>query len=113
VDEYAVPTLPSRDLAETLSFYETLGFSNAGDAPHVWDYLIVRRGGIELHFYAAEAADSGGCFVWLHDADRTYEEWADVAGPEISAPEDTPYGVRSFAVIDPSGNRIQFGSGPH
>jgi len=49
--EYAVPTLPSRNLAETLAFYERLGFRNAGDPPDEWSYLIVRRGPIELHFY--------------------------------------------------------------
>jgi len=51
VAEYAVPTLPSRSLYDTLAFYERLGFENAGDAPDVWDYLIIRRGTIELHFY--------------------------------------------------------------
>src|SRR3982751_4647990 len=51
VDEYAVPTLPSRSLADTLAFYERLGFGNAGDPAEVWDYMIIRRGTIELHFY--------------------------------------------------------------
>ena len=37
--ELAVPILPSRDLRETLSFYERLGFENRGADPEVWDYL--------------------------------------------------------------------------
>jgi hypothetical protein len=40
IGEYAVPTLPSRNLHETLAFYERLGFANAGDAAIVWDYDI-------------------------------------------------------------------------
>lgn len=45
--EYAVPILPSRDLRETLGFYERLGFANLGGPPEEWDYLILGRGGIE------------------------------------------------------------------
>lgn len=50
--ESAVPILPSRDLRETLAFYERLGFENRGATPEEWDYLILGRGGIELHFFA-------------------------------------------------------------
>ena len=122
--EYAVPTLPSRDLHETLAFYRRLGFENAGDAPDVWGYVIIRRGTIELHFYADPAVDplttSAGCFVWVTDADALHAEW-DATGVEydratgsrLVAPVDTDYGVRTFAVIDPSGNQIRFGTGPH
>jgi hypothetical protein len=33
VDEFAVPIMPANDLDATLSFYERLGFKNAGSAP--------------------------------------------------------------------------------
>lgn len=36
--ESAVPILPSRDLHETLAFYERLGFHNAGAPPEEWNY---------------------------------------------------------------------------
>jgi catechol 2,3-dioxygenase-like lactoylglutathione lyase family enzyme len=124
VAEYAVPTLPSRSLHETLAFYERLGFVNAGDAPDVWDYVIIRRGTIELHFYADADVDpfttSAGCFVWVADADALHAEWEragvtrdPATGSRLVAPTDTEYGVRTFAVIDPSGNQIRFGTGPH
>jgi catechol 2,3-dioxygenase-like lactoylglutathione lyase family enzyme len=124
VDEYAVPTLPSRDLHETVAFYERLGFANAGDAPDVWDYVIVRRRTIELHFYLDPDVDplttSAGCFVWVEDADAVHEEWRRVGirhdaetGSRLVEPVDTDYGVRTFAVIDPSGNQLRFGTGPH
>jgi len=61
VSEYAVPTLPSRDLNETLAFYERLGFRNAGDPPGQWRYLILRRGSIELHFYPG-TGEASRCF---------------------------------------------------
>jgi hypothetical protein len=34
--ERAVPTLPSRDLAETLAFSTALGFQNRGAPPEEW-----------------------------------------------------------------------------
>ena len=122
--EYAVPTLPSRNLHETLSFYKRLGFENAGDAPDVWDYMIIRRGTIELHFYADPGVDplttSAGCFVWVKDADELHAEWEragvehDAAtGSRLVEPTDTDYGVRTFALIDPNGNQMRFGTGPH
>jgi catechol 2,3-dioxygenase-like lactoylglutathione lyase family enzyme len=42
--ESAVPILPSRDLDETLAFYERLGFENRGGPPGEWNYLIVGSG---------------------------------------------------------------------
>src|SRR5438477_6069480 len=39
VDEQAVPILPSRDLEETLAFYERLGFESRGEPIEVYRYL--------------------------------------------------------------------------
>jgi catechol 2,3-dioxygenase-like lactoylglutathione lyase family enzyme len=122
VDEYSVPTLPSRDLHETLAFYERLGFLNAGDAPGVWDYLILRRGTVEVHFYldtsASPSTTSAQCFVWVNDADALHAEWTRVgvsadstSGSHLAVPTD--HGVRTFTLVDPSGNHMRFGTGPH
>src|SRR6478672_7932341 len=48
VVEFAVPIMPANDLDATLSFYERLGFENAGSAPSDWNYLIIRRGSVQL-----------------------------------------------------------------
>jgi hypothetical protein len=43
--ESAVPILPSRDLRETLAFYERHGFESRGAAPpEIWNYLITACG---------------------------------------------------------------------
>jgi hypothetical protein len=71
--EYAVPILPSRNLRETLAFYERLGFENRGAPPEEWDYMILGRGGVELHFFAAPDTDplttSASCYVFVPDAE--------------------------------------------
>ena len=119
--EYAVPILPSRDLRDTLAFYERLGFENRGAPPEEWDYLIIGRGGIELHFYAAPDTDplttAASCYLRVADADAVHDEWQTIGvptdpatGSRLVAPIDTDYRMREFALVDPSGNLIRVGS---
>ena len=62
--EFAIPILPANDLDATLAFYEQLGFENAGAAPSEWNYLIIRRGGVQLHFYGdAGVVDPSGNLI--------------------------------------------------
>jgi len=118
--ESAVPILPSRDLAETLAFYEALGFENRGAPPEEWDYLILGRGDIWLHFYGDPRVDprttAASCYVYVDDADALHDAWRTVVAPDhrtgsrIVSPVDTDYGMREFAVVDLSGNLIRVGS---
>jgi catechol 2,3-dioxygenase-like lactoylglutathione lyase family enzyme len=115
--------MPSKDLDATLAFYERLGFENAGSAPSEWNYLIIRRGGVQLHFYGDPDVDplttSSSCYVFTEDADALHDVWNAigiptdrVTGSRLQAPVDTDYGMREFALIDPSGNLLRVGSPP-
>lgn len=117
----AVPIMPSRDLRATLAFYERLGFENAGAPPDVWNYLIIQRNGAQLHFYLDPSVDplttAFSCYVYVEDADALHAEWEAVGietdpatGSRLVAPTTMPYGMRQFAVVDPSGNLVTFGS---
>ena len=119
--EHAVPILPSRDLRETLDFYLRLGFENRGAPPEEWDYLILGRGGIELHFIGDPNVDplktAASCFLHVADADALHGEWQragiprdETTGSRLEPPLDTDYGMREFAVVDPSGNLVRAGS---
>lgn len=49
----SIPVLPSPDIAATRDFYcDELGFGIVG--PEMDDYLIVRRGEIEIHFWKSD-----------------------------------------------------------
>ena len=120
--ESAVPILPSRDLAETLAFYERLGFENRGAPPEVWNYLIIGRGGLTLHFFGHPTVDplttDFSCYCYVDDADALYEEWNAIGvptdptnGSRLTAPSTTDYRMREFALVDPSGNLVRVGSG--
>ena len=120
MDERAVPILGSRDLAATLAFYERLGFAEIGSPYQRWRYLIIRRGGIALHFWEDAALDplttNLSCYLHVRDAQALFDEWRHLVahdpatGSRIMPPQDTDYGLREFAVVDPSGNLLRIGS---
>ncbi len=118
-----MPIMPSNDLAATLEFYERLGFENAGADHSKWNYLIIRRGTVHLHFYLDADVDplttASSCYLYTDDADALYAMWQAIGvptdpstGSRLQAPVDTEYGIREFALIDPSGNLIRVGSPP-
>jgi catechol 2,3-dioxygenase-like lactoylglutathione lyase family enzyme len=114
MNEQAVPILPSRDLRESLGFYEKLGFENRGAPPEEWNYMILGRGSIELHFIGettsfAEWTAPTSCHLAVADADALHAEWA-YAGVTAEAPSTTDYGMREFTLLDPSGNLLRVGS---
>lgn len=121
MDEYAVPILPSRDLEETLAFYERLGFELRGAPIEKYRYLIVGRGPIELHFWDAPGVDplttDASCYVRVRDADALHTEWAaagiepdPATGSRLMPPCATDYGMREFALVDRRGNLVRVGS---
>jgi catechol 2,3-dioxygenase-like lactoylglutathione lyase family enzyme len=118
----AVPILPSRDLGETLAFYERLGFEDLGSGSwQEWNYLIIGRGETWwLHFFGLPEIDPlttiAGCYLYVDDADALYEEWREVVEPDpatgsrLERPVDTEYAMREFALVDRSGNLVRVGS---
>lgn len=115
-----MPILPSRDLGETLAFYEALGFENRGAPPDEWGYLILGRGDLWLHFTSAPDVDplstASACYLYVDDATALHASWAGVVVPDpptgsrIQPPVVTDYGMTEFAVVDRSGNLLRVGS---
>ncbi len=110
-----IPILASRDVDETAAFYARLGFDlraryeDFGPA-----YLVLRRDDVELHFVHSQDADpadaSGGCYLRLEDAQGVYDEWEPLGLAEIRPPQDMPWGMREFFLVDPSGNLLRIGT---
>lgn len=108
----AIPVLASLDFDESVDFYNALGFETQGRFP---DYLIVRRGTMELHFWPCRdrtIAEATSCYLRVGDADGLHAEWreaAPAAGGRANRIEDKPWGLREFAVWDPHGNLLKVG----
>jgi catechol 2,3-dioxygenase-like lactoylglutathione lyase family enzyme len=119
--EYAAPILPARDLHATLAFYRRLGFELRGAPIERYRYLIVARGGIELHFWESADVDplttDASCYLHVRDADALHREWEHVGishdpatGSRLMGVQSTDYGMREFAMVDPNGNLLRVGS---
>lgn len=117
--EGAEPILPSRDLDETRAFYRRLGFTiwfNGGAVNP--NYEIVSRGEAVVHFFAEPDLDpfknDAGCYWRVKDADALYEEFARLGLPRegiprLNPPQDEPWWMREFNLVDPSGNLVRIG----
>jgi catechol 2,3-dioxygenase-like lactoylglutathione lyase family enzyme len=116
--ERSEPILPSRDLAETRTFYRRLGFTCWFDAGAPWEYEIVSRGHLVVHFFENSGLvpdrSDAGCYLRVVDADRLHAELSQLGLPEegiprLTAPRDEPWGMREFTIVDPSGNLLRVG----
>ena len=78
------------------------------------------REGAGLHFFHSPSLDpwssDAGCYLYVEDADALFADYAGLGLPGEGiprlhgAPEDTDYGLREFAVVDPDGNLLRIGS---
>jgi catechol 2,3-dioxygenase-like lactoylglutathione lyase family enzyme len=115
--DLAIPTLPCRSIDDTVAFYRGLGFEGGAHAFNS-DYAILRRGVVELHFFAhrelVPAESSAGCYIRVLDVDAIHRDFLAarlprVGIPRMDTPEDKPWGLREFAVVDPDGNLLRVG----
>ena len=112
--ESVAPVLPVRDLDAALERYQGLGFSVRafeGDAR----YGFCERGAVSLHLAEWRdhdpATSVSQAYLYVGDADAVHDEWrsSGVDG-SFHEPEDTGYGLREFAYVDPDGNLLRVGS---
>ena len=115
----AIPILPARDLVETRAFYEALGFQARGWWPEEFGgYASLVRGDITVHFFAyadvSPYTNYAQCYWRVKDVDSLYAEFqkAELPGsgvPRMDTLHNKPWGMREFAIVDPSGNLIRIG----
>jgi hypothetical protein len=109
------PIVPVRDLDIALDRYRRLGFDARGyEGPE--RYGFVDRGSVSIHLTEWAEHDplrtAASVYLYVSDADALYAEWAargDLGG-RLTAPDDTPYGLREFAYVDPDGTLHRVGS---
>lgn len=107
------PVLPVGDMTEAIAFYRRLGFDvERYDDGYAW----VRTCGWEFfHLVASPDLGSGGgaagAYIHVSDADEWHVALTAAAGDDaaIGGVVDQPWGMREFAVTDPSGNIVRFG----
>jgi hypothetical protein len=108
------PIIPVRDLDAALERYRRLGFeTQAYQGPD--RYGFVDRGDVSLHLTEWHDHDplvtGSAVYLYVSDADALYAEWTSqgVDG-RFTDLEDTDYGLREFAYVDPDGTLHRVGS---
>jgi catechol 2,3-dioxygenase-like lactoylglutathione lyase family enzyme len=122
-DETTIPALPCKSIRDTVAFYRALGFDIPYEQTNPNPYAIVRRGGIELHFFSMRDYDPAQsystCIVLLSDAEQLYAEFKaalkqhygrvlSTGIPRLTRLRVNSEGNRAFNIIDPGGNWIRF-----
>jgi catechol 2,3-dioxygenase-like lactoylglutathione lyase family enzyme len=121
-NEVTIPILPCRDLDESISFYQALGFVRTYRQQRPNPYAVVSRDNIHIHLFTIDGFDPeqsyGSVIVAVPDADELYEAFAaglraaygklPSAGiPRIVRPRKKEGTVRGFTIIDPGGNWLR------
>ncbi|TSJ46382.1 bleomycin resistance protein [Fluviicola chungangensis] len=109
------PKLPMRSKQTTREFYQKLGFQEFGNVDFP-DYLIMEKGGIEIHFFLFKELDPkenyGQVYIRSNDIDLDYLKLSERHTAAIHPNghlEDKPWGQREFSILDPDNNLLTFG----
>ena len=112
----STPTLPVRDLAEAVDFYEQAGFGvrvyredgDGGDGFAFVDFDGQSVFDLDVAPGLDRAANRAGCYLVTDDADAWHDRIGK-AGLAVTALADQPWGMREFTLTDPSGNSVRVG----
>jgi catechol 2,3-dioxygenase-like lactoylglutathione lyase family enzyme len=114
--EKLCPILPARDIAATEAFWAGLGFET--EYRDGADYLLMKRDGAEVHFFAHPGLDPAtndhGAYLRPSNIKALHDEWSALTLPASGIPryvalEDKPWGMAELALIDPNGNLVRAG----
>ncbi|HKY53884.1 MAG TPA: VOC family protein [Anaerolineales bacterium] len=121
-NERTYPILPCRELDESISFYESLGFKRTYRQVRPNPYAVVNLEDIQIHLFGMEGFNPkesyGSVIVAVPDPDNLYHDFAarlrkrygklPVAGiPRMTRPRKKYGTVRGFSIVDPGGNWLR------
>lgn len=104
--------LQTTDIRQTIAWYETvLGFRRVGQQESEWCSLS--RDGVSIMFMNnAHLGPPHATATQYFTVDDVDALWVEIKGQCQAewGPADMPYGLREFAIRDPSGYLLSFGS---
>jgi catechol 2,3-dioxygenase-like lactoylglutathione lyase family enzyme len=108
--DFAVPTLPMRDVEETRAFYEALGFICVHEHEPPDSFLVMVRGGAMVQFFPAHVdprASSHTFMIMVDDLPGAYADFKKAGVGNVLPIEMKPWGVQEFALVDPNGTLMR------
>lgn len=100
--------VPARDFPKSLAFYKALGFEAEMESDDLAHLCHGKTAFLLSHFYHPEHANNFVMHMLVVNADDWYENvLASGVVTEFSVraspPDDRPWGIRDFTLIDPTG----------
>jgi len=107
------PTLAVADLPRALAFYcGLLGFQAVFENGDPVAFVILEKDAAELHLSldaAHRASSQNVAHLMVADASTLYDHLVAQGVAIVSGIRDADYGMRTFVLADPDGNRIDVG----
>lgn len=102
----AVPVLPSRNIQETLNFFNDLG-AHFTSSVNEGTYGLLRIGGAKIHFFLSDdknLSEWSSCRIEVGDIDVLYALCTSKGIVHPNGPlQEKPWDSREFVILDPSG----------
>lgn len=100
--------VPARDLAESLQFYKALGFEATLESDDLAHLAHGKTAFLLSQFYNPEHANNFVMHMLVADADDWHRNVlasgvVEKYSVRLSTPDDRPWGIRDFTLIDPTG----------
>ena len=100
--------VPARDLSASLDFYQALGFEATMESDDLAYVNYGKTAFLLSHFYNPEHANNFVMHMLVANADDWYQNVlasgvATKFSVRTSPPDDRPWGIRDFTLIDPTG----------
>ena len=100
--------VPARELAESIAFYEALGFEAELESDDLAHLRYGKTSFLLSRFYNPEHANNFVMHMLVANADDWYRNVvssgvANRFSVRLGAPDDRPWGIRDFTLIDPTG----------
>ena len=109
-----VPMLQTEDMGQTVAWYETvLGFRRTGGGQQQDGWCSLSRDDVSIMFmnnaHLGPPHETATQYFTVDDVDALWDGIKEHCHAEWG-PEDFPYGLREFAIKDPNGYLLSFGS---
>ena len=98
--------VPARDFAQSMEFYEALGFTRASVYDDIAYFHCGASSFLLQDFFVQDHAANYQMHLLVEDVNAWHEKAVAVAQRfhvNISDPENQPWGMRDFTLFDPSG----------
>ena len=106
------PILPVLDLKRAVEFYENV-LDFKAIVFEEQNYVLLDRGNYCIHLYLTDdkyLRENSSCYLYAQDVDGLYNRIVSKGADYTrGAPQDKPWGMREFYVIDTEGNLLRIG----